>query len=161
VVSPVVLANARMLGASQRQLLRHVYLPNATSGVFSSLHTSVGLALVGAVVGEYLLVGAGRGLPDPASQGSFDIDTVMAGILVVTGFALLLDALVGGRGGAQPDEVAASRGAKANACNGARSASPGLQAELQPAVIPPSGLKQSAGDRGAGRRGYTACLELP
>jgi hypothetical protein len=53
-VSPVVLANARMLGASQRQLLRHVYLPSATSWVFSSLHTSVGLAFVGAVVGEYL-----------------------------------------------------------------------------------------------------------
>src|SRR5437899_12403722 len=33
-VSPVVLANARMLGASQRQLLRHVYLPSATSWVF-------------------------------------------------------------------------------------------------------------------------------
>ena len=30
-VSPVVLANARMLGASPRQLLRHVYLPSATS----------------------------------------------------------------------------------------------------------------------------------
>ncbi|MDB6001750.1 MAG: binding-protein-dependent transport system inner rane component, partial [Rhizobacter sp.] len=28
-VSPVVLANARMLGASQRQLLRHLYLPSA------------------------------------------------------------------------------------------------------------------------------------
>ena len=53
-VSPVVLANARMLGASQKQLLRHVYLPSATSWVFSSLHTSVGLAFVGAVVGEYL-----------------------------------------------------------------------------------------------------------
>ena len=53
-VSPVVLANARMLGADQRQLLRHVYLPSATSWVFSSLHTSVGLAFVGAVVGEYL-----------------------------------------------------------------------------------------------------------
>ena len=50
-VSPVILANARMLGASQRQLLRHVYLPSATSWVFSSLHTSVGLAFVGAVVG--------------------------------------------------------------------------------------------------------------
>ena len=49
-VSPVVLANARMLGASQKQLLRHVYLPSATSWVFSSLHTSVGLAFVGAVV---------------------------------------------------------------------------------------------------------------
>jgi len=53
-VSPVVLANARMLGAGRRQLLRHVYLPSATSWVFSSLHTSVGLAFVGAVVGEYL-----------------------------------------------------------------------------------------------------------
>ena len=53
-VSPVILANARMLGASRRQLLRHVYLPSATSWVFSSLHTSVGLAFVGAVVGEYL-----------------------------------------------------------------------------------------------------------
>ena len=51
-VSPVVLANARMLGAGRRQLLRHVYLPSATSWVFSSLHTSVGLAFVGAVVGE-------------------------------------------------------------------------------------------------------------
>ena len=30
-VSPVVLANARMLGAGKRQLLRHVHLPSATS----------------------------------------------------------------------------------------------------------------------------------
>jgi NitT/TauT family transport system permease protein len=51
-VSPTVLASARMLGANRRQLLRHVYLPSATSWVFSSLHTSVGLAFVGAVVGE-------------------------------------------------------------------------------------------------------------
>src|SRR5689334_2546353 len=43
-VSPVVLANARMLGASARDLLRSVYLPSATSWVFSSLHTSVGMA---------------------------------------------------------------------------------------------------------------------
>jgi len=32
--------------------MRHVYLPSATSWVFSSLHTSVGLAFVGAVVGR-------------------------------------------------------------------------------------------------------------
>ena len=44
----------------RRQLLRHVYLPSATSWVFSSLHTSVGLAFVGAVVGEYL--GSSRGV---------------------------------------------------------------------------------------------------
>ena len=94
-VSPVVLANARMLGASRRQLLRHVYLPSATSWVFSSLHTSVGLAFVGAVVGEYLGSSAGVGYLILQAEGSFDINTVMAGILVLTAFALLLDAAVG------------------------------------------------------------------
>jgi NitT/TauT family transport system permease protein len=94
-VSPVVLANARMLGAGRRQLLRHVYLPSATSWVFSSLHTAVGLAFVGAVVGEYLGSARGVGYLILQAEGSFDIDTVMAGILVLTAFALVLDALVG------------------------------------------------------------------
>jgi len=94
-VSPVILANARMLGASPRQLLRHVYLPSATSWVFSSLHTSVGLAFVGAVVGEYLGSSQGVGYLILQAEGSFDIDTVMAGILVLTVCALALDALVG------------------------------------------------------------------
>jgi NitT/TauT family transport system permease protein len=94
-VSPVVLANARMLGANPRQLLRHVYLPSATSWVFSSLHTSVGLAFVGSVVGEYLGSSQGVGYLILQAEGSFDINTVMAGILVLTAFALVLDAGVG------------------------------------------------------------------
>jgi NitT/TauT family transport system permease protein len=94
-VSPVILANARMLGASPRQLLRHVYLPSATAWVFSSLHTSVGLAFVGAVVGEYLGSSQGVGYLILQAEGTFDINTVMAGILVLTAFALLLDAAVG------------------------------------------------------------------
>jgi NitT/TauT family transport system permease protein len=94
-VSPVVLANVRMLGASRRQLLRHVYLPSATSWVFSSLHTSVGLAFVGAVVGEYLGSSRGVGYLILQAEGSFDINTVIAGILVLTVFALALDAAVG------------------------------------------------------------------
>lgn len=94
-VSPVILANARMLGASQRQLLRAVYLPSATSWVFSSLHTSVGLAFVGAVVGEYLGSASGVGYLIHQAEGVFDINTVMAGIVVLTAFALSLDAAVG------------------------------------------------------------------
>ena len=94
-VSPTVLANARMLGAAQNQLLRHVYLPSAMSWVFSSLHTSVGLAFVGAVVGEYLGSARGVGYLILQAEGTFDINTVMAGILVLTGFALVLDWVVG------------------------------------------------------------------
>jgi NitT/TauT family transport system permease protein len=94
-VSPVVLANARMLGAKQKQLLRTVYLPSATSWVFSSLHTSVGLAFVGAVVGEYLGSARGVGYLILQAEGTFDVNTVFAGIVVLTAFALGLDSLVG------------------------------------------------------------------
>ncbi|QNB08790.1 ABC transporter permease [Herbaspirillum frisingense] len=94
-VSPVVLANARMLGANARQLLRTVYLPSATSWVFSSLHTSIGLAFVGAVVGEYLGSARGVGYLILQAEGTFDINTVFAGIVVLTVFALVLDLAVG------------------------------------------------------------------
>jgi NitT/TauT family transport system permease protein len=93
-VSPVLLANARMLGANRRQLLRQVYLPSAMSWVFSSLHTAVGLAFVGAVVGEYLGSARGVGYLILQAEGTFDIDTVFAGIVVLTVFALLLDGAV-------------------------------------------------------------------
>lgn len=94
-VSPTLLDNARMLGARQRQLLRHVYLPSATSWVFSSLHTSVGLAFVGAVVGEYLGSASGVGYLILQAEGTFDVNTVFAGIIVLTAFALVLDIIVG------------------------------------------------------------------
>ena len=94
-VSPTVLANARMLGANPSQLLRTVYLPSATSWVFSSLHTSIGLAFVGAIVGEYLGSARGVGYLILQAEGTFDINTVFAGIMVLTAFALVLDAIVG------------------------------------------------------------------
>ena len=94
-VSPTVLANARMLGASDRQLLRHVYVPSAMSWVFASLHNSVGLAFVGAVVGEYLGSSEGVGYLILQAEGVFDINTVFAGILLLTAFALVLDWIVG------------------------------------------------------------------
>ena len=94
-VSPTVLANARMLGANPSQLLRTVYLPSATSWVFSSLHTSIGLAFVGAIVGEYLGSARGVGYLILQAEGTFDINTVFAGITVLTAFALVLDAIVG------------------------------------------------------------------
>src|SRR5512147_1757823 len=93
-VSPVVLANARMLGASPRQLLRYVYLPSAMSWVFASLHNSVGLAFVGAVVGEYLGSAEGVGYLILQAEGVFDINTVFAGVVVLTAFALVLDWIV-------------------------------------------------------------------
>ena len=99
-VSPVVLANARMLGMNERQLLRHVYWPSALSWMFSSLHTSVGFALVGAVVGEYLGSAAGLGYLIHEAEGTFDVTGVYAGMVVLAAFVILIDwgvSLVEGR----------------------------------------------------------------
>jgi NitT/TauT family transport system permease protein len=93
-VSPVVLANVRMLGADGRHLMRSVYLPSATSWVFSSLHNAVGLAFVGSVIGEYLGSARGVGYLILQAEGVFDINSVLAGILLLTIFALVLDQAV-------------------------------------------------------------------
>jgi NitT/TauT family transport system permease protein len=93
-VSPVVLANTRMLGASPGQLVRRVYAPSAMSWVFSSLHISVGMAFVGAVIGEYLGSSAGVGYLILQAEGTFDIDGVISGVLILTVFALALDFII-------------------------------------------------------------------
>lgn len=80
----VILANVRMLGASERQLVQHVLIPSALTWIFSSLQASLGFAMIGAVVGEYL--GATRGLGYVISQaeGTFDTTGVFAGMTVLS-----------------------------------------------------------------------------
>ncbi|MBK9081721.1 MAG: ABC transporter permease [Rhizobiales bacterium] len=92
--SPVILANARMLGMNGWQLFRHVYWPSAMSWMFSSLHSSVGFALVGAVVGEYLGASAGLGYLIHQAEGAFDVTGVFAGMVVLAVFVLLIDWVV-------------------------------------------------------------------
>jgi NitT/TauT family transport system permease protein len=93
-VSPTILANARMLGMNEQQLMRHVYWPSALSWMFSSLHTSVGFAVVGAVVGEYLGSAAGLGYLIQQAEGVFDVAGVFAGMIVLAAFVIAIDVLV-------------------------------------------------------------------
>ena len=95
-VSLTVLSNARMLGMSERQLMRHVYWPSALSWMFSSLHTSVGFAVVGAVVGEYLGSAAGLGYLIQQAEGVFDVAGVFAGMVVLAVFVVAIDLVVTG-----------------------------------------------------------------
>ena len=90
-VDPVVRNNARMLQASERQLLRYVYLPSALAWIFSSLHTSIGFALVGAVVGEYLGAAEGVGYVVAQAQGVFDTTGVFAGLILTSALVLVID----------------------------------------------------------------------
>jgi len=90
----VLIDNARMLGASERQLVRHVLIPSALTWIFSSLHTSLGFALVGAVVGEYLGSARGLGYVIQQAEGTFDTTGVFAGMAVLGLVVVAVSAVV-------------------------------------------------------------------
>ena len=89
-----MLPKALLRAMTPRQLLRHVYWPAALTWVFSSLHTSVGFALVGAVVGEYLGSSAGLGYKIQQAESVFDVTGVFAGMVILSIFVILIDAFV-------------------------------------------------------------------
>ena len=94
-VSPTILANARMLGLNDRQLMRHVFWPSALTWMFSSLHTSVGFAVVGAVVGEFVGGQGGLGYLLLIANGNMDTALLFAGIVALTLLGVVLFALIG------------------------------------------------------------------
>ena len=93
-VDPVIVNNARMLGASERQLIRHVLIPSALSWIFSSLHISIGFAIIAVVVGEYLGASRGVGYMISQAEGVFDTTGVFAGMAVLAGVVLIVGTLV-------------------------------------------------------------------
>jgi NitT/TauT family transport system permease protein len=86
----VLVDNARMLGASEWQLARHVLIPSALSWVFSSLHISIGFAMIAVVVGEYLGASRGVGYLIAQAEGVFDTRGVFAGMAVLSAVVLLV-----------------------------------------------------------------------
>ena len=89
-----VFNNARMLGAGERQMAWHVLLPSALSWILTSLHTSVGFAMVGAVVGEYLGSSRGLGHVIAQSEGNLDATGVWAGLAVLSVVVVIVELLV-------------------------------------------------------------------
>jgi NitT/TauT family transport system permease protein len=89
-----LVANARILGANTGQLTTEIVIPSALSWIVASLHTSFGLALVGAVVGE--LFGAYQGVGELIyeSKNLFDTSGVFAGMALLAAIALVAEALI-------------------------------------------------------------------
>lgn len=89
-----LISNARILGASSRQLSTQVILPSAMSWIIASLHTAFGFALVGAVVGEYLGAVQGIGLMIQTAQGTFNVNGVFAAMAILAVMALTAEACI-------------------------------------------------------------------
>ncbi len=89
-----MIANARILGASESQLTRSVIIPSALSWIFASLHVSFGFAIIGAIVGEFVGARYGIGLLISIAKGSFDSAGMFAAILIVMVVALIAEYLM-------------------------------------------------------------------
>ncbi|MER6063683.1 ABC transporter permease [Streptomyces sp. NPDC001792] len=89
-----LVANARILGASNRRVTLQVVIPSATSWIFTSLHVSFGFALIGAIVGEYIGATKGIGLLVAASQGTFNAAGVYAAMVILAVVALAAEGLL-------------------------------------------------------------------
>jgi NitT/TauT family transport system permease protein len=84
----------RAMRASRVYTLRKVLLPSIVPWVFASMRVGIGLALVGAVIGE--LVGANRGLGwyVELAAGRIDIVGVFTGLVVLAILGMSLNAIV-------------------------------------------------------------------
>ncbi|WOX13096.1 ABC transporter permease [Streptomyces sp. N50] len=89
-----LVANARILGASDRKVTLQVVIPSATSWIFTSLHVSFGFALIGAIVGEYIGATKGIGLLVAQSQGTFNAAGVYAAMVILAVVALVAEGLL-------------------------------------------------------------------
>jgi sulfonate transport system permease protein len=89
-----LVANARILGASRLQVVRHVVIPSALTWIIASLHVAFGMAIIGAIVGEFLGSQKGLGLVIATSQNNFDANGVFAAMLVIGLLALSAEAVM-------------------------------------------------------------------
>lgn len=86
-----MIANARILGASNWQVTKSVIVPSAMSWIFASLHVSFGFAIIGAIVGEFVGARYGIGLLISIAKGSFDAAGMFAAIFIVMVVALVAE----------------------------------------------------------------------
>ncbi|WP_433175883.1 ABC transporter permease [Actinoallomurus sp. CA-150999] len=87
-VDRVFVNNARVLGASRLQIVRHVILPSALTWITASLHVAFGFSVIGAIVGEFLGAQHGLGLVISNAQNHFNPNGVFAAMLIIGAIAL-------------------------------------------------------------------------
>jgi NitT/TauT family transport system permease protein len=89
-----LIANARILGASQQKVTWQVVMPSAMTWIIASLHIAFGFALIGAIVGELIGAQRGLGLLIDNARGTFNPNGVYAGMFIIAVIALVAEWLI-------------------------------------------------------------------
>jgi NitT/TauT family transport system permease protein len=90
----MLLRAVEALGATPRQLLIKVRLPSTVPWILTALKSSVGMSLIGAVIGELVAASRGLGWYIAYSAGNFDTTGIFAGLFALGFMAIIVDTVV-------------------------------------------------------------------
>lgn len=85
---------ARSLGVSNLQMIQKIILPGALRWVTAGLKLSVGLALIGAFIGEFVSSQAGLGHYILKAGSLYDMPRVLFGIILISIIALIMTGII-------------------------------------------------------------------
>lgn len=94
-VDPDQINLMRTLGASKFQIFRKLVVPASLTDIFAGLKLTVGFALIGAIVGEFMSSSEGLGHAIFKAGSLYIIPKVFAALVATIALALLLTYLVG------------------------------------------------------------------
>lgn len=81
---------AKTFGANKRQIFLKIVFPANLGTLFNSLKINIGLSLVGVIAGEFLVSKAGLGYLIVYGGQVFQLDLVMASVIILAVLAALL-----------------------------------------------------------------------
>jgi NitT/TauT family transport system permease protein len=93
-VDPALVDVARVVGANERQIFRYVMLPGAAAWVINGLKMSLPYALIGVIVGEFLVASSGLGYRLNFYSTSYNTNGTFAMLLVMMALMMGLNALM-------------------------------------------------------------------
>jgi NitT/TauT family transport system permease protein len=85
---------ARSMGSTRWQMFFKINLPQALPAIFSGMKVSITLAVVGAVVGEFVGANSGIGYVLQKANGNFDLPLMFAALVVLSMMGVLLFVLL-------------------------------------------------------------------
>jgi NitT/TauT family transport system permease protein len=85
---------ARSMGSTRMQMFFKINLPQALPAIFSGMKVSITLAVVGAVVGEFVGSNSGIGYVLQKANGNFDLPLMFAALVVLSMIGVILFALL-------------------------------------------------------------------
>jgi len=84
----------RTMGATDRYLTRRIILPSCVPWIFAGMRIGMGMALIGAVVGEMLAGQHGMGHLLAVASGSFDTTGVFSSLAILAVLAMGINSLM-------------------------------------------------------------------